>query len=285
MPSRNGLNSPSTLVFNGAPRTGAMTATVTRTATVGTVTDPNKDPEGWNFVANAYPSPMRFSDFYALNSNVIENSVYIWDPAANAYIHFSNGVSSPAGYTDYIPAYQGFYVRVKNIGTYTLNFNNSIRVTDPGQATSPFYKTTTKHLMRLEFSNQVFVNETVVNFDDNATANFDSEHDAHYLFSEDANAIEVASQLSSGVLAINSLPKPILGGVTMIPLMFESKTNGLHTVNLKEFSNFGMNDIVYLVDHKLGITHNLNSGDYTFSHATSDAPGRFELHLFAGMLC
>ncbi|MCX7987724.1 MAG: T9SS type A sorting domain-containing protein [Bacteroidales bacterium] len=109
-----------TLVFNGTFNTGSYTIPLTNTG--GTADN------GYNLVGNPYPSAIDWNASSGWTKTNISPTIWIWNPVANNYATW-NGFVGVNGGSRYIPAMQGFIVKV-NTGssTGTLTMNNNVRV-------------------------------------------------------------------------------------------------------------------------------------------------------------
>ena len=110
-------NGVGTLIYSN---TGANTISVTGTPNFSTINKPiTKVNDGWNLVANPYPSTLDWSNgstgFYDVNSSIIDNARYIYQGDLGNYI---------SGATD-IPHSQGFWVKASSSGNLVFNINQN----------------------------------------------------------------------------------------------------------------------------------------------------------------
>jgi hypothetical protein len=266
-----------TIDIEGSPATGNVTRSLDYTAGSNPPTG-STAPQGWNFVGNPYPSPIDFDLLMANASSSIESGCYTWDPLSSSYHSYIGGVSSPSSFNNYIHSMQGFWVRTT--GSANLNFTNSIRLTDPSLITSSFLKSNSSNnpIIRLSLIGQTSDCETVVTFRDMATVGFDKEYDAHYLKSEQTGRVELASDINSGRLRINSLGDDLSKNLS-IPLMNKVSEDTTYTIKLTEFLKFDTGTELYLEDKVLNTYYNLTENAYIFNSSPADRVDRFVLHL------
>ncbi|MGC8803120.1 MAG: T9SS type A sorting domain-containing protein, partial [Bacteroidales bacterium] len=109
-----------TLVFGGTFNTGSISLSLSNTG--GT------DDNGYNLVGNPYPSAIDWNAASGWTKTNISSTIWIWNPVANNYATW-NGYVGVNGGSRYIPAMQGFIVKVNTGSTSgTLGMTNSVRV-------------------------------------------------------------------------------------------------------------------------------------------------------------
>ena len=263
-----------TVDITGALQNGSYSIPLTYTPSNGTPPDPNSIPEGWNFIGNPYPSPINADMIQMLGAQNLANSIYIWDATSNNYSSYVNGVSSPSTFSKYIPAMQGFWVKVS--APSTLIINNSVRVTDPMIQTKALKTQFTDGLVRLQISTSNDVNETVFRFNANATDAFDDAFDAHYIKNGQAGQIEFGSLIANTIYRINSIPNLGTDSVE-VPLFVTDLVGQQHSISISEMINLPTNDKVMLVDHFLSIEHDLSVSDYTYTSSNQQTSSRFSV--------
>ncbi len=266
-----------TLDMEGTPTTGPVTRALDYTAGASPPTGATS-PQGWNFVGNPYPSPLDFDVLISGASSSVENGCYTWDPVSSAYYSYVGGISSPASFNNYIHSMQGFWVRTS--ANVNLVFDNSMRLTDPSLITSPFLKTNSFNgpIFRLSLVGHSSTCETVVAYRDMASNGYDKEFDAHYLKSEQAGRVELASAVNTDLLRINSLSDDLSKNVS-IPLMNKVSVDSSYSIKLTEFLRFDSGTELYIEDKNLNIYHKLNDSEYSFNSNPADRTDRFVLHL------
>jgi hypothetical protein len=222
---------------------------------------------GYQFVGNPYPSAINF-DIVRSASTGMENAVYVYKstgPYVGGYISYVNGVRSstsplPVGGTPPLPANtenllpvipiaQGFFMRVAPGQTGAVNFTNAARLNAPNNTL--FQRTTADLRPRLALSlrNAAVANQTVLYFEQGATASFDAGFDAHYLPA--THGLHLASDISTEQLAISGQPE--LSGATVVaPLYVHAATAGTYTLTADELVNLPTGYHAYLRDALTG---------------------------------
>jgi len=169
----------------------------------GADTDP--DWYGWNFVGNPYTSAIDWNAASGWTKTGIDGTIYLYN---NGVWVTWNGTAGTNGGTQYIAMGQGFFVNVTDVGSYpsyaTLTMTNEVQVHNSiGYLKNQ--KTIPSELVRLEVSNEVDTDETVIYFEEEATKGFDAQFDAHKLFSFSSNKPHIFSS-ENNKMAINVLP-------------------------------------------------------------------------------
>ena len=170
---------------------------------------------------------------------------------------------------------QAFFVN--STASATLTFQNDDRITDPAIQGTFFKSSTSDPLFRLLISGQGYQTEAVVRFKSGAANNYEVTADAIYLPNGNPVGVEFATVSDDNYnLVINSMPLAQMNAT--IPVYTTIGTNGLYTIDMKEFVNFSPNFSIVLNDLKLGTTHLLNNGPYTFTGDLNDNANRFEIN-------
>lgn len=283
----NGQFSTSNITIDVTGSVGKFNTTIPLTRT--NTGSPNDD--GWNLIANPYPSPISWSALKGTTAN-IDDAIYVYNAdlngGAGGYASFVNGISSPAvgsgGIGNTIPACQGFYVH--STGATSLLARESHKVS--GNPT--FLKTGTQNpaitnwqpLLRLNLNGPNNYNdETVVYFDSAATSSFDPTHDAYKNYSSDPNAPNIFSVMANTEMVINSLPD---FSNVVIPIKIKTGTSGTYSISPIGISSFPNGVCITLFDKFTGITTDLRSGGYGFYYYDTTTVPRFELSFVSSAL-
>lgn len=290
----NGTPTAFTTHLNGRPRSGNITAPLTA--------------NGWNLLANPYPSAIDF-DAFALQGfasyaqSPILPTVYYWTQAtpitnnsysANDYAVYSapNEVGvSVGGFTPgrHIAAGQGFFVRAKaNVGA-EIQFTNQQRVgannanfTKPGGGKdSDAGQNFTRERYWLNLTNQVGDFKQIAIVHSNyATNNYDELYDA-LAFNGNTNMnffslVENRRISIQGRSAFEVSDEIILG--------YTANTAGNYTISIAQIDAVFDNRNVFLEDLLLGTVHDLKAGSYTFNSATGTHLNRFKIKYYDEVL-
>ncbi|RYY21495.1 MAG: DUF4394 domain-containing protein [Cytophagaceae bacterium] len=222
---------------------------------------------GYQLVGNPYPSAIDYTVVRGASTGM-EDAVYVYKstgPYVGGYISYVNGVRSstsplPVGTTPPLPATtenqlpiipiaQGFFMRVAVGQTGTVNFTNAARLNAPNNTL--FQRTTADLRPRLALSlrNATVANQTVMYFEQGATAGFDAVFDAHYLPA--THGLHLASDISTEQLAISGLPE-LTGAAAVAPLYVHAATAGTYTLTADELVNLPAGYHAYLRDALTG---------------------------------
>jgi hypothetical protein len=251
----------------------------------------------FNFIGNPYPSAIDIELFFDANQAVIDPTIYLW--THNTPI--SNGNSGDFAFDDYatynytggtgagngpvpeknIGSSQGFFIRA--LSSANVLFNNSMRMED---SNNQFYKIVSdkKSTAVNEEKDRIWLNLTtnnggfnqlLVGFMENATDSTDTGYDA--LKFEGGNSISFYSLIENKKFTIQG--KGPFSQDKTVTLGFDSRVAPRDfSISIHKTEGNLKNNEVYLVDHELNITHDLNRSDYHFELAeTGSHPNRFTL--------
>ena len=262
----------STIVFSGTLNSNTPTINVSRT--VGQT--------GFNLVGNPFPAYLDWDQVSAAASNI---GTSIWqrsksntgteDPITHivsySYVFDTYNASgkmllnnSGKGINSHIPPMQAFWVRVNNAassGSLTLSAvmrshkgsqttgtdinSNPIVVNDP-IFKSKSDATGSQSVLRLQVSNGINTDETVVYNNSNAMNSYDN-YDSPKMFANSASIAEIYTVVDNEQLAINGLNT--IPFDTEIPLGFTTATTGTFSLKALQFSNFAVGTQVMLKDN------------------------------------
>ncbi|MBF9221491.1 DUF4394 domain-containing protein [Hymenobacter ruricola] len=201
---------------------------------------------GYQFLGNPYPSALNY-DVVSANSAGMEPALYVFKSNGQytgAYASYNNGVSANGG-TNVLPVAQGFFVRTAAGQTGAVNFTNAARLDAPDN--TPFQRTAVdvRPQLALTLRNATAANQTVMYFEQGATAGFDSGFDAHYLPA--SNGLLLATEAGPEALAINGLPA-LSGADAVLPLQVAAATTGAYTLAVDNLANLPAGYHAYLRD-------------------------------------
>ncbi|MFZ4706341.1 MAG: T9SS type A sorting domain-containing protein [Bacteroidales bacterium] len=219
---------------------------------------------GWNLVGNPFPSSIDWdwATSPGWTKDNLNNAIYIEN--AGGWAAYVSGVGNNGG-SRYIAPGQGFFVNVADVGSGALSMYNDVRVHNA----TPFFKNTVNDLVRLQVSGNGFIDEAVVRFLPEATAEFDGSYDAYKLFGDADGAAQLYS-LGSTPLAINTLPE-----TSTVPVGMRVSTEGVYTIAATEVNGFSA---ISLEDTKTGTFTDLLKVSYSFSYFPGENEQRFVLH-------
>jgi len=245
-----------TTSYDGILNSGAISTTLT------------KGGDGWNFTGNPYVSAVDWEATGWTKTNLLTNSYAVW--SGSTYASYTQGGGSTNGGTRYIPAAQGFFVQVSAAGT--LGVTNAVRT----HSTQSFWKNDENMMNRLSLtiSNGNVNDETVIYFNQEATADLDYSYDATKLIAEvSPQAYTVLADEKMAINTFNSIaqtPKVIMG--VNVP------EAGDYTITASNIESFDASTPIYLEDVLTGQKINLREmSTYAFSSEEGIAE-RFAVH-------
>ncbi|MDX9749079.1 MAG: fibronectin type III domain-containing protein [Paludibacter sp.] len=228
-----------TVDFTGVVNTGAQSINLTRT----------EGKSGFNLVGNPYPS---YLDWNAVTKTNVSNTMWYRTKEGSVYKFYTYvanegaGVGSPATVTNKIPPMQAFWVRVNTVGSGSIAVDNTMRshkdvsgniLKAPAQAA--------QQLLRLQVSNGVNTDETVLYFNASASNDFDS-YDAQKRSHGEPGVPEIFTQAGTEQLVINGLKQVVYN--TEIPIGFSTAQANNFSITANEISNFEEGTRIILID-------------------------------------
>lgn len=256
------------LVIKGALNTGSKSYNLSYTPSIV-----NAEDRGWNIVGNPYPSAIDWDDPDWTKTNV-DDAVYFFNEATASYHTYIGGVGTPGSVTSIIPAMQGFFAIANNTGA-SLAVNNGVRL----HSAQTYYKksATTQQLIRLAASGDVYTDEAVVRFNNDAANGFDSNFDAYKIDGGSDGVPQISTVINDNeriALAINTMP---FDYTTTIPVAFTSKTAGKFKIEATEIANLEEYQQVLLTDITTGKSIDLRTNHYAFNYTPENNSDRFLL--------
>lgn len=286
------------IVFDGKPNNGVIYEDLNFHDDDGINSNPDND---FNMLGNPYPSAIDIETFFELNADVIEPTVYLWTHTTPvdqdsgdfsfddyATYNFTGGTGVGKGVnggrvpTKNIGSSQGFFVRAKQKAQ--VIFNNTMRMEG---VNDQFFKSrlikkrksdTEKDRIWLDLTtSKGGFNQILIGFDAKATDAYDSGYDA--LKFEGSNKIGFYSVLDSHKLTIQGLPP--FNDNKEILLGFDTQLGQReYSISISGLEGQLRDADLILLDHLLGISHDLEKSAYKFTHHKSGTfPGRFSLKL------
>jgi hypothetical protein len=259
------------ITFTGTPNTGNKNISLTsRTGTA--------DKAGFNLIGNPYPSYLDWSLVVANTENAAKlRSNTLWyrtkklNQESQLVYQFQtvngDGISVPNDGNAIIPPMQSFWVRAVAGVSNPIVVTNAMRAHAPVSdklLKVPAAKNTDRTLVRLQVSNGVNTDETVLYVSENALNELDN-YDAPKMSNGNTNIPEIFTTLNSEQLAINALnniPKDTPIGLGFIPGNATS-----FSIKANEISNLPSDLKVILKDNVTLSETDLTDGTsaYTFS--------------------
>ncbi|NVN96029.1 MAG: T9SS type A sorting domain-containing protein [Bacteroidetes bacterium] len=261
-------SSTSTKSFTGVLNQGTISTNLTFTP---------GSYEGWNLLANPYPSAINWNTASGYSRAMLEDAgvgnyaYWIWNPTNGNYgTYISNGFFGTNGVSNFIAPAQGFWVKAIST-SFPFSINNYARE----HASQNWLKscTSSSNTIRLNVSSTEnnYTDEMIVSFGYNtdlggAEKMFSLYHDAPSIFSNKLNKNWSINNLTS---IINN---------TIVPVSFKAGKNGIFTISATELNSFTNATYIYLKDLTTNTLSNLNQNpNYTFAANYNDDVHRFQL--------
>ncbi len=217
-------------------------------------TNTSSSGDGWNLVANIYPSEI---DWLALESNSNDvNNYFVYDDNLPGYRSFSAnlGVGSASRY---IAHSQAFFVRRGSTpANQFLNFVETVK----SSTNSAFERSTEEaSFARISISRNGQSDEAVLAFHVDATNNYDVAFDAEKLESPVTTAPELAFVSADNVLlTIDARPMP--SEIMEIPVYLDLPAAGSYTIAFPETQNIPFGSCLVVEDVVAGESWALEAG-------------------------
>jgi hypothetical protein len=272
-----GSDLPETFTFDGRPHNGNAATPVNNLDNTGI---PVIGGEGWNLIANPYPSPINIATYLLDNLGVVSNVVYTWDS------EFGSNADNGA-YTARLSGYIGVGQSFMTSATVTDNvsFNNDQRET----VSNPFYRIAAQPEIDFSIVNDAgFTDHMKVYFPEDSHEGYDPFWDAPKLkysavmsfytrLNVDANSAKEAFVFQGiGSLDVSKT----------VPIGIDAY-EGLN-LSLKIDSLSGIDPAVKILlhDKKLNVQHDLRAGPYNFTlDSVGEHTQRLELVFIPSAVC
>lgn len=232
---------------------------------------------GFNLVGNPYPS---YVDFAQATKTNVTNSIWYRSKRTGSYVFQTYNVPSNIGANDgtaIIPPMQSFWIKTTST-TNTFGFTNVMRSHQDQSITTNRLKApkvNTQQLLRLQVSNAVNRDETVIYFNPDAQNAVD-DYDTQKMFNNITDVPEIYTQYGTTKLVINGMN--VIPFETEIPLGFTSGEVGNFSIKSTEFKNFEEGTRVILRDKEKMLEYELNDNNaYTFTSDAVNTANRFSL--------
>lgn len=269
----NGNTGNTSINFSGTLNNTQVQIPLTRRETVGA---------GFNLVGNPYPSYLDWSLVSADNPDIMSTMWFRTKTTGNTYTFSTvNGIGNVVVSNDanttiskFIPPMQAFWVRVNpDKTTATLTMTNAMRSHSDYETNKFKVKATENKLIRLQVTNGVNSDETVIYFNENAQDGFDN-YDSQKRSNNNVAIPEIYTKLDNEQLVINGMCN--LKYDTEIPLGFKTGQQNSFTLKLSEITNF--DGKVLLKDNSTGQVQDLTQYEaYTFDSEAITTESRFSI--------
>ncbi len=282
-------DNPITFSVTGPPHTFTVTPTVTYSVSAGMADD------GWNLIANPYPSAIDWDDASWTKTNV-DDAVYIYNSNTGTFASYVGGVGVNGG-SRYIASQQAFWVKA-NASSPAITMVEDIKADqDPSHLKLLSTENTSHYPMAfsdfpvppntnsipnsilLTASGNGYSDETFIRFKPGSTGGFDGESDAWKLENPNAAAPNFSSVIMDSLdLSINNLPD--LTYDIIIPIRLRVPVTGTYTISRDSSLLLTSNACVMLEDLVNNSMIDLFSNvSYSFIISDTTSAPRFLLHI------
>lgn len=259
-----------TFYFSGTINTTAFPFTLAyQTGGAG-----NPSQQGYNLIGNPYTCGIDWQtviDQSGWDSN-IEKAIYF--RRSGATYTYANGVTTPSLPISgqFIPPTQGFFIKTNaNNATFTIPLSAKIHTAQArhkGEELVP--------LIRLQLDKSGTIDETVIRFDEKATALFDNDFDARKNFTSPSSPY-ISTLLNNIEYTINGIAFPV--NSVSIPVVVNAPNSGNYIINANEITGLE-NFKVYLIDNLSNATFDLGEiKSYPFTSLAGKFTDRFILKI------
>lgn len=280
---------PNPVTFNsiGHPYKFSQSPSVTYTNSGST------DDDGWNLIANPYPSAIDWDspDWTKVN---LDNAIYSYNSNTGSYASYVGGIGTNGG-SRYIASQQAFWVKA-NAASPSLSAVENVKATSnpshlkmkitPNTSLYPMAfhdfpipQNTNNHpnSILLTLSGNGQEDETFVQFIPAATYNFDNTLDAWKLF----GMLNLSSVQSDSLdYSINCLP--VLTSDVSIKLRVKVPSSGMYFIRRDSMLMLPMSSCIFLQDLVTGTLTDLRQNvSYSFFASDTASAPRFLLHVYA----
>ncbi len=246
-----------TLSASGTIKTGSNNYTVTYNASNG---------NGWNLVGNPYPSPINW-DAAGWTKTNIDNAIWIFSPAANAYANYNVTVGQGInGGSSSIESGSAFFVKA-NAASPVLTSVESVK-TLSAPATKLFKNQ--GQFLRLSMVKPGQLQDELLLGVIPGIADAQDEFDSEKMMNPSLNVYAISNAFRNGIHSIPSVTEQVT-----IPLGITSNFVGKHAFTVKGEKDFTQYDLL-LVDHYLGVITLLNEQPMVEFEINSDAASKGE---------
>lgn len=266
------INSDRVVTFNG----GSLN---TGNQTIFGLTSAGASFTGFNLVGNPYPSYLNWST--TLKNNV-STSVWYRSKSTGTYLFQTYNAAGAGigtnGGTNLIPSMQAFWVKVTS-GTGSIDLTNDDRThLDQSISTNRLKapKTDNRTIVRLQVSNGINSDETVIYTDTQASNDLD-QFDSNKMFNNNPAVPEIYSLIQNEKLAINGYNT--ISENQEVNIGFKTTSANTFTINASEIKNLSPDTKLVLVDKLQGNTEfDLTNGEsYSFESGIVTDNNRFNL--------
>lgn len=259
---------PLTVDVTGAPAKFNRTFALTYTPSAGSLND------GWNLVANPYPSSINWDAPTGWVRTNVSGAVQVWNPTLQQYASYVGGVGINGG-SNVIPSSQAFWVQTIGAAP-AMQCTEAVKIATD-QAFMRMAPPPGNYALGIRISGNSFQDETVVRFSGTATADYDMNEDAFKFYSTNPSVPAIATVNDSLDFSINSFP--FLTQPRSVQLRTLAGVSGTYTLSRDSLYNLPSGICVFLEDRFTASMFPFPDGAvYSFQLSDTTSIPRFVIH-------
>jgi hypothetical protein len=259
-----------TVDVTGTPKIGNHNFGVTFTSSGGASED------GWNLVANPYPSNIDWNAASGWTKSNVSGTIYIWNADFNQFATW-NGTTGTNGGSRFIASSQGFYVQT-TAAAPVLSCTENVKTATSATMLRESQNNGNGDMIRFIVKGQNQYDETLFGYKQDATPGFDVEFDAVKMRSPIPTAPSLTQVVNGKEMAMNFVSNNNRNA--KIELRFLTATNGDYTLSVEGLNLFPANECVILRDLKTGESVDLRAvNSYNFYAFNNDNEVRFVIEV------
>jgi len=229
--------------------------------------------DGWNLLVNRYPSEVDFKSIAEAGAGGI-TAYHLFNAETNNYKVYHTNAAGTA--PRYIASSQAFFVQATAPNSY-LRYQESFK-SNQGTAFERDLEESSFAAIKF-YKAQNNEDECVLNFNDNATANFENEYDAVKLHSQEPSVAECALVSADGqLMSIDSRPLGQDAAIS-IPIYVEMPVSGTYRLRIEQINNLPFGSCLFVEDLVTGNTMPFEEGqELVIVHTGNYSGNRFLIH-------
>jgi hypothetical protein len=241
-----------------------------------TYTNSGSPPDdGWNLVANPYPSSIDWNAAGWTKTRV-SGQIQIWNPNTSTFSTYVAGVSVNGGNHN-IASSQAFWIQ-------TTGAAPSLKLTEACKTATDtiLYNMVPNYLsiLKLRLTGNGYYDETAVTFSDSASIHYDPTYDALKFFSSNPAVPNLSTLIDGKDMSVNNQPWSNTSLSIPLRAIIGSGTSGMYTINRDSILTLPLGICLVMEDLATGTMTDLRSTrSYTFYIADTTVAPRFIIHV------
>jgi hypothetical protein len=230
--------------------------------------------DGWELIANRYPSEIDFEELYAMSTNIAP-TYYVYDAENAVYAYYTAGFGGTA--SGYIPSGQSFWVQTIGSGA-AVQFEEYMK-----SATGASFERNYMAVPRvtLSLTNGTQTHYTSLAFESGSELGFEAGKDAFVLGGPSETAPQISLVAAGGErTTLNRIDTP--QGYASVPVHVRANAAGTFTLGVDAMAYLPEGLCISIEDLTTGEITAIEAGDtFTWTQNEAFIGDRFELHFAA----